>query len=86
MSKEDKAPGAKAASAKKAKRVYHITKNPETKKWQVFLEGGERAIAVFDTQKEALARAKELSKNNDRGYQIHKASGQIRKKDYSKKK
>ncbi len=76
---------AKEAPKSDEKRTYHVTKNAETGRWQVFLENGTRAIFTFATQKEAIAKAKELSKKNDRSFVIHKTNGAIRKKDYSKK-
>lgn len=74
-----------ATKQTKTKRVYHITQNKETSRWQIFLEKG-KVIQTFLTQKEAIARVKELSANNDRNYQIHKVSGHIRKKDYEEPK
>ncbi|MEG0978362.1 MAG: DUF2188 domain-containing protein, partial [Bacilli bacterium] len=64
---------------KKIINVYHITQVKSTKKWQVKLGNGQRAIKLFDTQAEANEYAKLLSKNNDRGILLHGRNGRIRK-------
>lgn len=63
-------------------RVYHISKRPIDGKWQVKFGGSNKAIKLFDTQQAALAYAKELSENYDRGISIHKRDGKIRKQRY----
>jgi len=62
----------------KAARTYHITKNPEGK-WQVRLAGGERAIRLFDTQKEAIIFANRLVKTRGGSIRVHAVNGKIRK-------
>ena len=59
-------------------RVYHVGKQ-KSGKWQVKLENGERAIKLFDTQKEAIDYAKELIKTQGGSYRIHSRQGKIRK-------
>lgn len=64
--------------AKARKRVYHISKDADDGKWKLFLEKG-KTIQKFDTQAEAIARAKELCKNHERSYILHGKTGKIRK-------
>jgi Uncharacterized protein conserved in bacteria (DUF2188) len=61
---------------------YHVTKNKETKKWDVKKEGAERKSGSADTQKEAESMAKGFAKNAGGGeVRIHKPSGPIRDSD-----
>lgn len=64
---------------KKGTKVYHITKRSSDLMWQVKLGKGERALKLFHTQKEAIAYAKEVSKNQEASIRIHGVSGKIRK-------
>ena len=66
------------ASDDKENRVYHVGKQ-KSGKWQVKLANGEKAIRVFDTQKEAIDCAKELIKTQGGSYRIHSRQGKIRK-------
>lgn len=63
-----------------AKR-YHITQR-EDEKWQVKCEGAEKALKLFDTQKEAIAYAKTVADNQEGSIVIHKVDGSIRKQKY----
>lgn len=62
---------------------YHVVYDRERKQWKVLKAGGTNASAYFDTQKEAEARAKELSANQGGGeVRIHrKDNSQIRDSD-----
>lgn len=55
-------------------KVYHISRRPELDKWQVKAAGAEKALKLFDTQKEAIEYAKQFG-----SYRIHSMSGKIRK-------
>lgn len=66
---------------KKRKAAMHITKHKDGG-WQVKKEGAQRALRLFDTQKEAIEYAKQIEKEKGTGYIIHKASGGVRKKNY----
>ena len=59
-------------------RVYHISKNDDDK-WQVKLASGEKAIKLFNTQKEAIDYAKSLVDTQGGSYRIHSLKGKIRK-------
>ena len=65
-------------------KKYHISLNKDGK-WQVKGEKAEKALKLFDTQKEAIAYAESVSENQDGDIVIHKKDGKIRKQDYSKK-
>lgn len=62
---------------------YHISLNDDGK-WQVKGEKAEKALKLFNTQKEAIAYAKTVAGNQEGNIVIHKVDGKIRKQDYSK--
>lgn len=75
------APAKKAAPAKKpAKkedvgfRTYHLVKRSDGK-WEVKFAGGQKAIKLFDTQKEALEYSKKMAENQDGKVLIHNSKG-----------
>ena len=57
-----------------SKRVYHVSKR-EDGKWQVKFAGGEKAIKLFKTQKEALDYSKEMTKNQKGALLLHNSKG-----------
>jgi len=59
---------------KKAKRVYHVVKR-EDGKWEVKFAGGEKAIKLFDTQKEAVEYSKVMAENQDGALLVHNSKG-----------
>lgn len=74
-------PAKKAAPAKKpAKkeevgyRTYHLVKRSDGK-WEVKFAGGQKAIKLFDTQKEALEYSKKMAANQDGSVLIHNSKG-----------
>jgi hypothetical protein len=61
---------------------YHVTKDKDSGKWEVKQAGAERASAVFETQAEAEAAAKEFAGNSGGGeVRIHRPDGTIRDSD-----
>ena len=69
-------PAAKPA-AKKEKpdhRNYHVAKRADGK-WQVKYAGGEKAIKLFDTQKEALEYTKKMAANQGGSVLVHASKG-----------
>lgn len=60
-------------------RTYHIARHLISGKWQVKLANGEKAIKLFDTQKEAIDYAKGLVKTQGGSIRIHSKVGKIRK-------
>ncbi|ACU78805.1 DUF2188 domain-containing protein [Mycoplasma mycoides] len=62
--------------AEKQATVYHVT--PYDGKWQVKGVGNTRPTKLFDTQKEAIAYANELTKKRQGSVIIHRTTGQVR--------
>lgn len=64
------------------KTAYHVSKRDnDGREWKVFIQGSDKVIKLFDTQKEALDYAKSLAKNKDDGsyVMLHGLDGKIRK-------
>lgn len=57
----------------------HVT--PKNDKWQVKGAGNKKATALFDTQKEAINHARQISKNQNSELLIHGRDGKIRERD-----
>jgi hypothetical protein len=67
------------------RNVYHVKATPEGD-WKVKKEGGSRAVGVFDTQKDAIKRAKDIAKHQQPSQvKIHGENGKIRKEHTYKK-
>ena len=66
-----------------ATRVYHVAKR-EDGKWQVKFAGGEKAIKLFKTQKEALEYSKEMAKKQKGTMLVHNSKGKNKGKIKSK--
>ena len=74
-----KKPAPKAAPKKEEKKVvdfrnYHVAKRADGK-WQVKYAGGEKAIKLFDTQKEALEYTKKMAANQGGSVLVHASNG-----------
>lgn len=72
-----KAAPKKPAGEKKdapAYRTYHLVKRDDGK-WEVKFAGGQKAIKLFNTQKEAVEYAKVLAENQGGTYLIHNSKG-----------
>lgn len=88
--KQEKPVSAKAAAPAKeepkksasATKVYHISKRKEDGMWQIKAAGGEKAIKLFKTQKEAIDYCKKLAENQEANIMIHKEDGSFRKLTY----
>ena len=48
-----KKPAAKKPAEKESKKVYHLTKRKEDDMWAITFVGGEKAVKLFKTKKEA---------------------------------
>ncbi len=69
-------PAAKKPEPKKeATRTYHVVKRAEDGKWEVKFAGGQKAIKLFDTQKEALEYSKVMAKNQGGSMLVHNSKG-----------
>ncbi len=62
------------------RNTQHVVKNPNGG-WSVKRGGALRATKTFDTQKEAISYARELSKNQGSELYVHKRDGTIQSKD-----
>ena len=80
--KQTKTAESKPAAAKSTSKVYHISKRKEDGMWQIKAAGGEKAIKLFKTQKEAISYCKTLADNQDASIMIHKEDGSFRKLTY----
>ena len=64
----------KEAPKKEAKRTYHVVKRADGK-WEVKFAGGEKAIKLFDTQKEAIDYSKKMAENQGGSMLVHNSKG-----------
>jgi uncharacterized protein YdaT len=62
-----------------SKRNQHVV--PHSDGWAVRPAGGSRASSIHDTQREAIDRAREISRNQGTELLIHGRDGRIRDKD-----
>ncbi len=65
-----------------AKTIYHVSKRDnDGREWKVFIQGSDKVIKLFKTQKEALEYAESLCKNKNDGstVMLHGLDGKIRK-------
>ena len=60
-------------------KAYHISQRKELNKWQVKGAGSDKALKLFDTQKEAIEYANQLSANNGAAVRVHSRAGKMRK-------
>ena len=76
----------KAAPAKKAEpvkeekqeisnKIYHISKRKEDDMWQVKFAKGQKAIKLFNTQKEAIEYSKKMAENQGGSMLVHNSKG-----------
>lgn len=59
-------------------KIYHISQHPTANKWQVKLQGSDKAIKLFDTQAEAIEYAKALAKSQNGSVRLHSRKGSFR--------
>lgn len=70
-------PAPKKAEPKKEKpshRNYHVVKRADGK-WEVKFAGGEKAIKLFATQKEAIEYTKKMADNQGGVMLVHNSKG-----------
>ena len=91
---EAKKPAAKKPEAKKPApkkeekkevnyRNYHVVKRADGK-WEVKFAGGEKAIKLFATQKEAIEYTKKMAENQGGSMLVHNSKGANKGKIKSK--
>ncbi|MBO7086011.1 MAG: DUF2188 domain-containing protein [Bacilli bacterium] len=64
------------------KTIYHVSKRDnDGREWKVFIQGSDKVIKLFKTQKEALDYAQGLCKNKNDGstVMLHGLDGKMRK-------
>lgn len=64
------------------KTIYHVSKRDnDGREWKVFIQGSDKVIKLFKTQKEALDYAQALCKNKNDGstVMLHGLDGKMRK-------
>lgn len=59
----------------------HVVPNKEKGGWDIKQSGGQRSSGHFDTQREAIDRARKISQNQRTELYVHNRKGQIREKD-----
>lgn len=64
-----------------SKNQQHHVVPSKNEGWDVKNVGAQRASAHADTKKEAVAKGREISKNQDTELVIHKKDGRIEKSD-----
>ena len=74
--KKAAAPAKKPATKKEEVnfRTYHLVKRADGK-WEVKFAGGQKAIKLFNTQKEALEYSKKMAENQDGKVLVHNSKG-----------
>ena len=72
---EAKKPAPKKEEKKEVNyRNYHVVKRADGK-WEVKFAGGEKAIKLFATQKEAIEYTKKMAENQDGAMLVHNSKG-----------
>ena len=64
------------------KTIYHVSKRDnDGREWKVFIQGSDKVIKLFKTQKEARDYAQALCKNKNDGstVMLHGLDGKMRK-------
>ena len=64
----------KAEPKKEATRTYHLVKRSDGM-WEVKYAGGQKAIKLFRTQKEALAYSEKMAENQGGAVLVHNSKG-----------
>ena len=60
---------------KEPTRTYHLVKRKDGK-WEVKFAGGQKAIKLFNTQKEAIEYSKVMAKNQGGSMLVHNSKGE----------
>ena len=70
-----KAPAKKAPAKKEVNyRTYHLVKRSDGM-WEVKFAGGQKAIKLFKTQKEALVYSEKMAENQGGSVLVHNSKG-----------
>ena len=60
-------------------KAFHVSRRPELNKWQVKATGSDKALKLFNTQKEAIEYANQLAEKQNVSVRVHSKEGKIRK-------
>lgn len=60
-------------------KALHVSRRPELNKWQVKATGSDKALKLFDTQKEAIDYAEGVARRQNISVRVHSRGGKIRK-------
>ena len=60
-------------------KAYHVSRRPDLNKWQVKATGSSRALKLFNTQKEAIDYANQLTAGTNIPVRVHSKAGKLRK-------
>ena len=66
--------------AKRTTRTHHVVPNPEGG-WDIRRGGSSRSSGHFDVKKDAVGRAREISRNAETELKIHNRDGRIAQSD-----
>lgn len=64
----------KKSVSENSTRVYHVVKRSDGK-WEVKFAGGEKAIKLFTTQKEAVEYSTIMAENQEGALLVHNSKG-----------
>lgn len=59
----------------------HVVPNRDRGGWDIKQAGGQRSSGHFCTQRDAIDRARQISRNQGTELVVHRSNGQIREKD-----
>ena len=74
VKKAEPAKKKEAPAKKEATRTYHLVKRADGK-WEVKFAGGQKAIKLFNTQKEAIEYSKKMAENQGGSMLVHNSKG-----------
>ena len=60
-------------------KAYHVSRRADLNKWQVKATGSSRALKLFNTQKEAIDYANQLTAGTNIPVRVHSKAGKLRK-------
>ena len=58
-----------------ATKVYHVSKRASDNKWQVFIQGSDKVIKLFDTKVQAEEYCEKMAQNQGATLLMHKSKG-----------
>ena len=56
-------------------KVYHVSKRASDNKWQVFIQGSDKVIKLFNTKIEAEEYCEQMAQNQKATLLFHKSKG-----------